>query len=48
MTPPQHTDSDIEQAAQRFEQIADELNAATARVERAGKPCAVTGGAYFS
>lgn len=30
---PQHTDSEIEQAAQRFEHLADVLELATARVE---------------
>jgi hypothetical protein len=34
---PRHTDSEIEQAAERFRQLADALDPATARVERAGE-----------
>jgi uncharacterized protein YigA (DUF484 family) len=35
MTMTRHTDSEIEQAAQRFEQLADTLDQATAAVEHA-------------
>jgi hypothetical protein len=42
MTTPRHTDIDIEQAAQRFERIADTLDPATAQVERADGLCAIT------
>lgn len=34
---PRHTDSEIEQAAERFWQLADALDPATAQVERAGE-----------
>jgi hypothetical protein len=34
---PRHTDSEIEQAAERFWQLADALDSATAQAERAGE-----------
>jgi hypothetical protein len=34
---PRHTDSEIEQAAERFWQLADALDPATAQVERTGE-----------
>jgi hypothetical protein len=34
---PRHTDSEIEQTAERFWQLADALDPATAQVERTGK-----------
>lgn len=34
---PRHSDSEIEQAAERFWQLADALDPATAQVERAGE-----------
>jgi hypothetical protein len=40
---PRHTDSEIEQAAERFWQLADALDPATAQVERAGEVAGLIG-----
>lgn len=42
---PRHTDSEIEQAAERFWQLADALDPATAQVERAGEVGGLIGAA---
>jgi len=42
---PRHTDSEIEQAAERFWQLADALDPATAQVERAGEVDGLIGAA---
>ncbi len=45
---PRHTDSEIEQAAERFWQLADALDPATAQVERAGEVDDLIGPAALS
>ncbi|HTA34798.1 MAG TPA: hypothetical protein VK721_15360 [Solirubrobacteraceae bacterium] len=45
---PRHTDSEIEQAAERFWQLADALDPATAKVERAGEVDGLIGAASQS
>lgn len=45
---PRHTDSEIEQAAERFWQVADALDPATAQVERAGEVDGLIGPAALS
>jgi hypothetical protein len=42
---PRHTDSEIEQAAERFWQLANALDPATAQVERAGEVDGLIGAA---